>query len=268
MGENNLVKPEQRRNDFEESAINSLVLALLSEGHNVGDVGCPELDPSDPLNVDARFEIDGVAWAIEHSRIVHDPMMIAAHQYAEKSLRSFGNNLAVTYGVRLTIALYPPRWQSGENPRVAYFSRIKNRMEASSQSGLNDHDDECQIHVTSEASSFEMSFFTSNDPLVKNQLLNGLREPLLKKHEKQFSVVHSEGLPLLLLLDQADDPDSKMHAQCIFAIETLRGVLLEIFQDTNSPVTEVWLRRPHGECISVIPPDESPFVDGLAYLWQ
>lgn len=262
------MRPEQRRTDFEESAINSLILALRSRGHNVVDLGCPELDPADPLNVDARFEIDGVNWAVEHSRIVHDPTMIAAHRYAENSLQSYGNELATKYGVRLAIALYPPRWQRGKNPPAAYFGRIKIRMEASAQSGLNNLDEECQIYVTPEASKFEMSFFTTNDPLVRNQLLNGIREPLLKKLEKQFEAVRAEGLPLLLLLDQADDADSKMRSQWLFTIETLRDVLPEIFPNTNSPVTEVWLRRPDGECISVIPPDERPVVDGLANLWQ
>jgi hypothetical protein len=85
------VKHVKRRTDFEESAINSLMLTLQSKGHNVVDLGCPELDSSDPLNVDARFEIDGVVWAAEHSRIVHDPRMIPAHQYVERSLLSASN---------------------------------------------------------------------------------------------------------------------------------------------------------------------------------
>jgi hypothetical protein len=246
----------------------SLILALQSKGHSVIDLGCPELDRSDSLNVDARFDIDGVIWAVEHSRVVHDPNMIAAHQFAEKNLRAFGDEIARKYSVRLSIAFYPPRWHRRNGPPTAYFNRIRDRMEASAHSGFNDHDDNCQIFVSSESSEFEMSFFTANDPLVRNQLLKGIREPLLKKHRSQFEFVRAEGVPLLLLLDQADDPDSKMHAQWIFAINTLRDVLLEIFQETSSPVNEVWLRRPHGECVSVIPPDDTPVVDGLDYLWR
>jgi len=161
------VKPEQRRTDFEESALRSLISALQLRGHNAVDVGCPELDPSDPLNIDARFEIDDVAWAVEHCRIVYDSDMIAAHQYAEDSLRPFGNELAHKYGVRLTVALYPPRWQLGQNPPIAFFNRIKKRMEASAQSGLKDQDRECQIYVTAGEPEFEISFFTANDPLVR-----------------------------------------------------------------------------------------------------
>jgi len=250
------VKPEQRRTDFEESALRSLISALHARGRNAVDVGCPELDPSDPLNIDARFEIDDVAWAVEHCRIVYDADMIAAHQYAEDSLRPFGNELAHKYGVRLTVALYPPRWQRGQNPPIAFFNRIKKRMEASAQSGLKDQDRECQIYVTAEDPEFEMSFFTANDPLVRNQLLNGLKEPLLKKHEKQFMPARLEGLPLLLLLDQADNPKSKMGAQWLFSIETLRDVLLEIFPDTDRPVTEVWLRRSDGDCIPMAALDD------------
>lgn len=148
LGENSFVKQEQRRTDFEQSAIDSLKLALESQGHNVVDVGCPELNPSDPLNVDARFEIDGVVWAVEHSRIVYDQAMIAAHRYAEKSLRSFGDELARVHGVRISIALYPPRWPRGKSPPVQYFRRIKDRMEASAHSRLNDQDNDCQIFVT------------------------------------------------------------------------------------------------------------------------
>lgn len=262
------MRPEQRRTDFEESALRSLISTLQSKGHNVADVGCPELDPSDPLNIDARFQIDDITWAVEHCRIVYDPDMIAAHKYAEENLRPFGDELASKYGIRLTVALYPPRWQRGQNPPIAFFNRIKKRIEASAQSGLIDQDGECQIYVNAEGPEFEMSFFTSNDPLIRNQLLNGLKEPLLKKHDKQFMPARLEGLPLLLLLDQANDPDSKMNGQWLFSMETLRDVLLEIFPDIDRPVTEVWLRRPHGECVSVLPPDTEPVVDGLAYLWQ
>jgi hypothetical protein len=72
----------------------------------------------------------------------------------------------------------------------------------------------------------------------------------------------------LLLLDQADDRDSKMKAQWLFSIETLREVLTEIFPAPDRPVDEVWLRRPDGDCLRVIPPEPERIVDGLAYLWE
>lgn len=232
------------------------------------DMSCPELDPEDRLNIDARFEIDGVEWAVEHCRIVHDSDMIAAHAYADTSLRSFGNEVARSHGVRVAITFYPPRWQRREGRPVDFYDRIRKRIEAAAQSRKNDRDDNCQIYVTTEAPEFEMSFFTTNDALVRNQLLNGLKRPLLKKREKQFIPAQSEGLPLLLLLDQVDDPEAKMSSQWLFTIETLRDVLSEIFPQPDSPITEVWLRRPDGDCLSVIPPDTRPMPDGLAFLWQ
>jgi hypothetical protein len=44
--------------------------------------------------------LSGIAWAVEHCRIVYDPDMIAAQQYAEKNLQPFGNEIASKYGVR------------------------------------------------------------------------------------------------------------------------------------------------------------------------
>lgn len=261
-------EPGKRRTDFEESALLTLISALQSRGRTASDIGCPELDPSDRLNTDARFEIDGAAWAVEHCRIVHDPGMIAAHAFADKSLRTFGNDIASKHGVRISVAFYPPRWQRGEGRPNAFYSRIKGRIEASAQSRINDRDSDCQIYVNAEQPEFEMSFFTANDALIRNQLLSGLKRPLLKKHAKQFMTVQSEGLPLLLLLDQMDDPESKMGSQRLFSIETLRDVLIELFPEANPPVTEVWLRRPDGDCISVIPADTRPVADGLAYLWH
>jgi hypothetical protein len=91
-------------------------------------------------------------------------------------------------------------------------------------------------------------------------------EPLSKKHAKQFMPAHREGLPVLLLLDQAED-GSEMTAQWLFTFDTLRNALARIFPTVDNPVREVWLRRPNGACLRIIPPEPEAFIDGLDYLW-
>jgi hypothetical protein len=176
----------RQRSELEESALRTLIAALEVRGFNVVDVGCPELDPSDPLNIDARLNIDGDDWAVEHCRIVHDPEKIAAERYAEESLFAFGNQTASEYGIRIMVGFYLPRWPEEQKPPIAFFERIKERIRVSAQSGTNDRDSECQIYVSPGDPAFEFSFFSTDDPLIRNQLLKGLKVPLLKKQDKQF----------------------------------------------------------------------------------
>jgi hypothetical protein len=256
------------RSDFEESALQCLSAALRARGFVVEDIGCPDLDPSDPLNVDARFMIDDVEWAVEHCRVVHDPKSIAAREYAEEVLTRRGNEIAAEFGVNLTVALYPPRWTDTEGPPKAFFNNIIRRLQDAASSAVDDLDKSCQISARKGGPGFTISFFSAEDPLIRNQLLNGIKDSLEKKHEKQFTPASNEGLPVLLLLDQFDDQGSKMTAQWLFSIETLREVLIELLHFPDGPVSEVWLRRPNGECLRVLPLEPEQIADGLGYLWQ
>ncbi len=256
------------RSDFEESALQGVISALRSRGFAVEDVARPDLDSSDPLNVDARFMIDDVEWAVEHCRVVHDPKSIAAREYAEKVLTPEGNEIAAEFGVNLSVALYPPRWAEAEGPPKEFFDSLIRRLRVAASRAVDDRDKSCQIHARKGGPGFAVSFFSADDPLIRNQLLNGIKDSLQKKHEKQFMPASNEGLPVLLLLDQFDDQSSKMTSQWLFSIETLREVLIELLQFPDGPVSEVWLRRPDGDCLRVLPLEPEQITDGLGYLWK
>ena len=51
--------PRNKRRPFEQGALDDLGNELCRRGRNCEDLGCPELDPQDPLQVDGRFNIDG-----------------------------------------------------------------------------------------------------------------------------------------------------------------------------------------------------------------
>jgi hypothetical protein len=80
------VHPRNKRRPFEQGALDEFGNELSRRGRNCEDLGCPELDPQDPLQVDGRFNIDGRQWAIEHCRIAYDQEMVSAERYAKKEL--------------------------------------------------------------------------------------------------------------------------------------------------------------------------------------
>jgi len=263
------VTPDPKpRSEHEESALRCLIVALSARGREAVDIGCPEQDQSDPLNVDARFNIEGVEWAVEHCRITHDSGKIAAEQYAEKRIVPSGNTIAAEFGVHINLALYPPRWAKSEKKPKAFFDRVIERIRNAAESGIVDRDGVCQIYVRPGEPLFEYSFFSADDPLIRNQLIRGIGTTLLKKNQKQFKPSHLEGLPVMLLLDQTDNLDSEMTSQWLFSINLLRDVVSEILPNSDGFVSEVWLRRPDGDCFRIIPPEPEQFVDGLEFLWK
>ncbi len=195
--------------------------------------------------------------------MTYSPETIPARKYAEKVLDVLGNEYAREFGVALTVALYPPTWQREVGPPRSFYERIKCRMRAAAESKKNDLDSECQIHVRQEVTpSFRLVVFTANDPLVKNKLLDGLREPLLRKISDQLIPARRQGLSVLLLLDQFDDCQVEMKSQWIFTLDTLRDALSEIFPTHGQPINEVWVRRPSGECVQIISPETAlPVID-------
>ena len=49
---NSICEPGKLRTNFEESALLTLISALQSRGRIATDIGCPELDPTDRLNIE------------------------------------------------------------------------------------------------------------------------------------------------------------------------------------------------------------------------
>ena len=113
-----------KRPPFEQAALDDLRNELIRRGRKCADLGCPDLDHGDPLTVDGRFNIDGREWAIEHCRIVYEPKTVPAEHYANKVLGGRLEEIAETFEVALSLALFPPRWEKGTPPPVAFYDDV------------------------------------------------------------------------------------------------------------------------------------------------
>jgi hypothetical protein len=126
---------------LELGALADLRLALTQRGRSCEIVGYPEADGDDPMTVDARFEIDGVVWAVEHTRVMPDDSMVPAQREAEKALLPKLDALAVEHGVRLTVAIFAPRWTEGNKAEAEAVYRevldAARRAGATRKSDLN-----------------------------------------------------------------------------------------------------------------------------------
>ena len=112
-----MMSPVQSQRDFERTAISGLASHLRSLGHNVEELGHPEDDPSNPLNVDAEWRSDDEPWAVEHSRIVYDHQAIPAEKAAERYLRPKLEAIARKYGVWLQLGFHAPDGRTATYPR-------------------------------------------------------------------------------------------------------------------------------------------------------
>ena len=259
--------PRNKRRPFEQGALDDLGNELSRRGRNCEDLGCPELDPQDPLQVDGRFNIDGRQWAIEHCRIAYDQEMVSAERYAKKELAAPLKAIAAEFEVVLSLGFHPPRRGRREPPPVDFYDDVRKRARVAAKSGRNDLEKRCQIYVRSGPPAVSMSFLTADNPLVASQLMNGLQDPLAHKRDRQLPPAKELGLAVLLLLDQVHDQSRDALSQWLFNHETLRQVL-EMLPSSENIVDEIWLRAPDRSCLSLRPSDMPAVADALDYLWH
>ena len=98
--------------------------------------------------------------------------------------------------------------------------------------------------------------------------MNGLKDPLAHKRDRQLPPAKELGLAVLLLLDQVHDQSRDALSQWLFSHETLRQVLEMLLPSSENIVDEIWLRAPDRSCLSLRPSDMPAVTDALDYLWH
>lgn len=256
------------RSEFEQGALEDLLLALGERGHDAQDLCAPDLDDSDELNVDARFTIDGTEWAVEHIRVVYEENLIPADKFARSELEVGLRPLADEHDVIIHVSLYPPRWEKGGKRPQDFYAEVIERGRRAVVAMKDDVQRDAQIYVRKGEPEVVVYGWTTDDASLHNQLVKGLKDPLYKKKAKQFLPAKRLGLPVLLLLDQVTNPSSEAIPQMNYSNETLLGAVGEILRPEDDVVDELWLRRPDRKCSRLWPTEPEQFSDGLSDLWK
>lgn len=231
---------------FERCAIGGLASYFLSLGLSLTELGHPEDDPENPINVDAIFQIESKLWAIEHSRIVHDSKGPAAKQAAENYLRPKLCKLAKIHKVQLHASLYPPRWTGKQKPKHEWGTIVELAKKAIKLKEWSMDERGNSVIATPGTPSVTFNFFPSDNPLLEIQYKKALRDPLISKLSGQLKLAKDNGYSVLLLLDKKIEDSVDADFMWMPDTSTLDNVVKQIIEERPGIVDEVWLREASG----------------------
>src|SRR5580698_7796783 len=99
---------------IEDAAIGALIAALREEGREAALLAHPDRDPEHEheLTVDAVVGIDGVEWAVEHTRPMPPPSRTPRNDHAQRMLRPGCKPLRALPGSPWPSVLIRPREQT------------------------------------------------------------------------------------------------------------------------------------------------------------
>jgi hypothetical protein len=190
--------------------------------------------------------IDDTEWAVEHMRIVYDSNMVPAQNEAESAMRQRLEALAYEHKVGLSVALTAPRWATGKSTPLDFYDSVVGLAVQAITSGTSRVSLTCQVHLVPGHRGVDFTFFPASNPMVLSQVIDGMRAPLLKKLARQLRNAKALGYPVLLLLDQMDDPTQAAQAQWIAHPKTVADALEQVLAEASASVDEAWLRDAFG----------------------
>ncbi len=237
---------------FERDAIRGLASHFRSLGLLVAELGHPEDDPEHLINVDAKFQIGNILWAVEHSRIVYDPQGVPAETAAEKYLRPRLSEIAKLHGIHLRAAFYAPRWNGKKLPRAEWDAIVKLAQKAASEKGWAADERGNSVVATAGTPSVDFTFFASDNPYLAAQYEKALRSPLNSKLSGQLRLAKNDGYSVLLLLDQYPAPAADPGTMWMPDAGTLNFVARQLIDEQPGIVDEIWLREGSGNYRRVI----------------
>lgn len=247
---------------FERGAIDGLVSHLRNSSREVELICIPEDNEKHPLTVDGELQIDGERWAVDHMRVSRDSMTIPATTSIEKLLKPMLDEFARERNVTLFVTLHPPRLaQNRQAAQTFRDSVLVLAREAVEDLGALKHDkNHTFVRALTETCmpGSLISVWGDDDPLVENQVRKGIRDPLLKKFNKQLRNARDLGWKTILLLDQMDDPCSK-HPSIWCALPGTIGIVVDqVIKEANFGPSEVWLRTGAGTYLCLLTAPFSP----------
>lgn len=198
------------KTDHEDRALDALVAALVAMGHDAAVTAHPDRDPSDQLTVDAIVTVDGTPWAVDHILLSRDDRIPGARATGEKRLQRPLEAIAADAGLAMSIS-YQPR--TGPDA-AAYYDSVLEMAKAAAVDGDNRHAGDgftmVQIMHNSPPGMVSLTSFLTmtGNPLVSQQIEEGIGRALDKKLTKQLRRAKDAGYPVMLLLDSAPRPGS------------------------------------------------------------
>jgi hypothetical protein len=244
--------PEEQRN-FERDALSGLADHLRTLGLVVAEVGHPEDEPSNPLNVDTEFLIDGERWAAEHTRIVYDHRALAAEEAAERYLRPKLARIADSHQVWLQLGFYAPRWAGKRRPTAAWDAMVVLAERAASTGSFVDDDRGNSVFARRGSPMVSFCFFASENAALGDQYNNALGAWLRSKLARQLPVAKENGYRVLLLLDQMPAPRGDPGTMWTPEHGTLGLVVAALLEKFPGIVDQTWLREAYGAFRLLVP---------------
>ena len=246
---------------FERRAIDGFVAHLQNSGLRAEVVCYPEERSEHPLMVDGELLVDGESWAVDHMRVSREPATIPAIRDIEAHLKPELDELATMHQVALSAVLFPPRLGNDQQAKSAWRKSVHDLAEeAIGDLGITKHDqNNTSITAMMEVAepSATISTWSSDDPLVENQVRSGTKDSLLKKFRKQLPIARGFGYKTILLLDQMDPIEGGHPSIWIAAPETIAIVVEEVIKEANFEPDQIWLRTGGGK-FQRLPTSPSP----------
>lgn len=235
------------KKDLEDEALAALATALNESGRAARLTTNPDRDPEHPLTVDAVFEIDGQAWAVEHTRLTFAQSGPAASTSAERRLRPRLESIAVKSGRSMMVGIAPHL--ANNDAHDAEVIAMAERAAATGQDQWGEGAfPSVQLIAGSAGASpiVELMMALTTDPSVEAQLTETMTEPIRKKADGQLRAAKGAGFPVMLLVDQVTPIDTKMPSNFTASPVTVGKVLASILSEFPATVHESWMRDRSG----------------------
>ena len=251
---------EAAQERFDRVAVQEFCDALAEQqGVVAAVISHPEDDPASPLTVDALVSVDGAVWAADHMRLVYERDLIPAVDDVAERLRAELEKLAVEYDRYFVVTYVPPGLakereggRAGRRARTVERDAFVDRVVALGRQAVttgNDrflHDGYTTVRFAlrpmPDGQRVQLMAWGSNGPWLEAQVHAGLAEPLRGKVSGQLARAKAAGYPVMLIIDQVQDPDSDQPSQFLATAGTVRPLVEAVLQETPGIVDTVWFR--------------------------
>ncbi|TJZ99355.1 hypothetical protein [Actinacidiphila oryziradicis] len=194
----------------EDRALDALVRTLIGFGHTAAVTAHPDRGTGHLLTVDAIVTLDGTEWAVDHCLLSRDSRIPGARAMGEKHLQEPLEGIAHDAGVALAVSYQP---HTGPQA-AAYYDSVLDMAHAAAADRRNrwgsDGFTSVQIMPNTPSGIVGLSVFQTmtGNPLVSQQIEEGIGAALDKKLTRQLRRAKDAGYPVMLLLDQERRPDA------------------------------------------------------------
>ena len=246
---------------FDRRSVYDFCEALSAQaGMSVTVLSHPEDDPSHLLKVDALLDIDGEVWALDHVRLVYDRQLIPANSTTSKTLSTppWRSSLNTTADPGASdppagsspAARHPGRAgrRARESEKGAFVARIVALAEQALTTGQDRflHEGITTVRLALQPNPsgqrVDLLAWGSAGPWIEAQVTAGLADSLRSKLSDLLARAKQAGYPVMLLIDQVQDPDSRQPSQFLAGAWSVSPLVDQVMQERPGVLDSVWFR--------------------------